>query len=81
MDLSQRLPPAYADWLKGKIERPFSFIREGFWRGYGFINLETANRDLQAWLNKKDERVHGITHEVVSTRFFREQPYIGFAIY
>jgi len=71
-----KVAPAYAAWVKGKVERPFSFIREGFWRGYGFINLETANRDLQAWLNKKDERVHGTTHEVVSTRFFREQPYL-----
>lgn len=71
-----KVAPAYAAWVKGKVERPFSFIREGFWRGYGFINLETANRDLQIWLNKKDERVHGTTHEVVSTRFFREQPYL-----
>jgi transposase len=73
---SPRVAPAYAAWVKGKVERPFSFIREGFWRGYGFINLETANRDLQAWLKKKDERVHGTTHEVVSRRFLREQPYL-----
>jgi len=71
-----KVAPAYAAWVKGKIERPYSFIREGFWRGYGFINLETANRDLQIWLKKKDERVHGTTHEVVSTRFLREQPYL-----
>ncbi len=68
-----KVAPAYAAWVKGKVERPFSFIREGFWRGYGFINLETANRDLQAWLKKKDERVHGTTHEIVSKRFSREQ--------
>ncbi|MFQ5949785.1 MAG: IS21 family transposase, partial [Nitrospiria bacterium] len=34
--------PAYAPWVKGKVERPFSFIREGFWRGYGFISLQLA---------------------------------------
>lgn len=73
---SLEVAPAYAAWVKGKVERPYSFIREGFWRGYSFINLETTNRDLQAWLNKKDERVHGTTHEVVSTRFFREQPHL-----
>jgi len=38
--------PAYAAWVKGKVERPYHFIREGFWRGYGFICLETANKDL-----------------------------------
>jgi len=73
---SPKVAPAYAAWVKGKVERPYSFIREGFWRGYGFINLETSNRDLQAWLKKKDERVHGTTHEIVSRRFIREQPHL-----
>jgi transposase len=69
--------PAHAAWVKGKIERPYSFIREGFWRGYGFICLETANRDLLAWLSKKDERVHGTTHEKVTERFYRERPHLN----
>ncbi|MBA4417171.1 MAG: IS21 family transposase [Syntrophus sp. (in: bacteria)] len=68
--------PPYAAWVKGKVERPYHFIREGFWRGYGFICRETANRDLLQWLNLKDERVHGTTHEVVSQRFEREQPHL-----
>jgi len=69
--------PSYAAWVKGKVERPYSFIREGFWRGYGFTCLKTANFDLLAWLYKKDQRVHGTTHEVVSERFKREVPHLG----
>ncbi|MGB5424893.1 MAG: IS21 family transposase, partial [Desulfobacterales bacterium] len=69
--------PAYAAWVKGKIERPYSFIREGFWRGYGFICLETANQDLWRWILKKDERVHGTTHEKVTDRFYREKPHLN----
>lgn len=69
--------PAYAAWVKGKVERPYNFIREGFWRGYGFICRATANRDLIRWLQKKDERVHGTTHEVVSIRFKRERPQLN----
>jgi len=69
--------PPYAAWVKGKIERPYKFIREGFWRGYGFICRSTANRDLIRWLQKKDERVHGTTHEVVSLRFERERPHLN----
>lgn len=68
--------PSYAAWVKGKVERPYSFIREGFWRGYGFVCLKTANSDLLAWLMKKDQRVHGTTHEVVSVRFTRERPHL-----
>ena len=62
--------------MKGKVERPYSFIREGFWRGYGFVCLETANRDLHNWLEKKEKRIHGTTHEVVCMRFAREAPYL-----
>ena len=69
--------PASAAWVKGKVERPYSFIREGFWRGYGYVCLESANRDLGGWLRAKDERVHGTTHEVVSRRFEREKPHLG----
>lgn len=68
--------PAYAAWVKGKVERPYHFIREGFWRGYGYVCLATANRDLQQWIAMKDERVHGTTHEVVSCRFTRELPHL-----
>lgn len=69
--------PAYAPWVKGKVERPYHFIREGFWRGYSFTGLKTANRDLLEWLQKKDERVHGTTHEKITVRFEREKPYLG----
>jgi len=68
--------PSYAAWVKGKIERPYSFIREGFWRGYGFVCLETANRDLKQWLEQKAQRIHGTTHEAVSLRFAMEKPHL-----
>lgn len=69
--------PAYAAWVKGKVERPYSFIREGFWRGYSYVCLETANRDLLSWLKRKDQRVHGTVHEVVDNRFDREKPHLN----
>jgi hypothetical protein len=53
-----------------------TFIREGFWRGFSFLCLDTANRDLAAWLDQKDQRVHGTTHEVVAKRFEREHPHL-----
>lgn len=68
--------PAYAPWVKGKVERPYSFIREGFWRGYSYSTLEQANRDLREWLILKEERVHGTTHEQVRERATREQPFL-----
>ena len=69
--------PAFAPWVKGKIERPIDFIREGFWRGYGFTSLERSNHDLLAWLEMKSQRIHGTTHERVCDRFDREKPALG----
>jgi transposase len=69
--------PAYAPWVKGKIERPIDFVREGFWRGYGMTSLERANHDLLAWLEMKSLRIHGTTHERVCDRFEREKPALG----
>lgn len=69
-----RVAPAYAPWVKGKVERPFDFLREDFWRGYPFATLAQANTDLQAWLAQASERVHGTTRQVVRERFVREQP-------
>jgi transposase len=68
--------PAYAPWVKGKVERPYSFVREGFWRGYAFSNLETANLHLLSWLNMKSTRIHGTTHERVIDRYCREKPWL-----
>lgn len=72
-----KVAPAYAAWVKGKVERPYTFIREGFWRGYSHVDTFSANRDLAEWITKKDERVHGTTHEKISVRFDREQPHLN----
>lgn len=68
--------PARSAWVKGKVERPFNYVREGFWRGYAFNDLLTANKDLAAWLSVKRERIHGTTREQVSARFERERPHL-----
>ena len=69
-----RVAPAYAPWVKGKVERPFDYIREGFWRGYRFTDVSAANRDLDVWLTEKAQRLHGTTHERIDPRFLREKP-------
>lgn len=69
--------PAYAAWVKGKVERPYQYIRENFWRGYAWMTLASAQKDLLKWLAQKEERVHGTTHEVVRVRYEREASYLG----
>jgi transposase len=70
--------PAYSPWYKGKVERPIQYIREGFWRGYKYIDLITLNRDIKVWLNDVAyNRVHGTTRQKVSERFEIERSHLG----
>jgi transposase len=69
--------PPYAAWVKGKIERPMNYVRENFWRGYSYRDIETANRDILEWSLTRESRVHGTTHERIDVRFDREKPLLG----
>jgi transposase len=70
--------PPYAPWVKGKVERPVDYIRESFWRGYNFRDLETANRDLHIWLDTvANRRIHGTHRQPVKERWQQEKPHLG----
>jgi hypothetical protein len=69
--------PPYAAWVKGKVERPLHYVRENFWRGYAYTDIDQANRDVHNWMIKTRTRVHGTTHERVDLQFEREQPLLG----
>jgi len=68
--------PAYCPWMKGKVERPMDFIREGFWRGYIYTGIEVANLDLAEFCEEKSHRIHGTTKERVCDRFEAEKPFL-----
>lgn len=70
--------PPYAAWVKGKVERPVDYLRERFWRGYRFRDLETANKDLQGWLDTvANRRLHGTHRQPVMERWQQEKPQLG----
>ena len=52
------------------------FLREGFWRGYRFVDVATADLDLGAFLEEKAQRIHGTTGERVCDRFQRERAFL-----
>ena len=65
--------PPYSPWVKGKVERPVDYIREGFWRGYPFATIEQANRDLLTWLTETaNRRKHGTHRQMVDSRWQQE---------
>jgi len=65
----------YRAKTKGKVERPFSYIRQDFFLGRRFRNLDDLNIQLVDWLNSvANIRVHGTTQRVVAEAFAAEQP-------
>lgn len=65
----------YRAQTKGKVERPFSYIRKDFFLGRRFRNLDDLNSQLAGWLDTvANVRVHGTTQRIVAEAFTAEQP-------
>jgi transposase len=65
----------YRAKTKGKVERPFSYIRQDFFLGRGFRNLDDLNAQLADWLDTvANLRTHGTTQRVVAEAFAAEEP-------
>ena len=65
---------AYRAKTKGKVERPFRYIREDFFLGRSFRNRDDLNGQFRQWLDEvANARVHATTHRVVSEHFAEER--------
>src|SRR5829696_2535199 len=67
----------YRAKTKGKVERPFRYIREDFFLGGSFRNLDDLNRQLRHWLDTvANPRLHATTKRVVNEAFAEEKPFL-----
>ena len=65
---------AYRAKTKGKIERPFRYVRANFFLARSFANLDDLNRQLRVWLDTvANARLHGSTGRVVAEHFATER--------
>jgi transposase len=65
---------AYRAKTKGKIERPFRYVRANFFLARSFANLEDLNRQLRVWLDTvANARLHGSTGRIVAEHFAAER--------
>jgi transposase len=68
---------AYRAKTKGKVERPFRYIREDFFLGRSFRNRDDLNGQFRQWLDQvANVRAHATTHRVVSEHFAEERPWL-----
>jgi len=65
---------AYRAKTKGKVERPYRYIRQDFFLAAHFANLEDLNRQLERWLAQiANARVHATTDRVIGEHFAQER--------
>lgn len=68
---------AYRAKTKGKVERPFRYIREDFFLARSFRNLDDMNAQLRHWLDTvANPRKHATTQLVVNEAFAEERPHL-----
>jgi transposase len=64
----------YRPQTKGKVERPFRYIREDFFLARSFRNLDDLNAQLRHWLDTvANPRTHATTRRVVNEAFAEER--------
>jgi len=65
----------YRAKTKGKVERPFRYIRQDFFLARTFRNIDDLNSQFEAWRTEvANSRVHATTRRVVDAAFAEEQP-------
>ena len=65
----------YRAQTKGKVERPFRYIRQDFFLARMFRNIDDLNAQFDAWRREiANSRVHATTERVVDEAFIEEQP-------
>ena len=62
---------------KGKVERPFRYVREDFFLSRSFRNLDDLNAQFRHWLDTvANPRRHATTGRIVLEHFAEEKPYL-----
>ena len=68
---------AYRAKTKGKVERPFRYIRQDFFLGRTFRNMDDLNAQFDDWRAEiANPRIHATTNRVVNEAFVEEQSHL-----
>lgn len=62
LGVTARVCKAYTPQTKGKVERSVSHVKQSFWAGMTFSDLDDLNRQAHGWCQRINTRVHRTTH-------------------
>jgi transposase len=60
--VTARVCKPYTPQTKGKVERSVSYVKQSFWAGVTFSDLDDLNRQARQWCERINSRVHRTTH-------------------
>lgn len=63
---------AYAPQTKGKVERTIRVVKESFWPGVRFSDLDDLDRQGLAWCDRRNQVVHATTRAKPIDRWVEE---------
>jgi transposase len=72
LGITPRVCKPYTPQTKGKVERSIRVVKEDFWPGVRFVDLDDLNRQALRWCAERNGRVHQTTHERPLERWERE---------
>jgi len=61
--VAPRVCKARTPQTKGKVERTVGVVKQSFWAGVSFTDVDDLNRQAHAWCERINARVHRTTHE------------------
>ncbi len=61
--VAPRVCKVYTPQTKGKIERTVGVVKQSFWAGVSFTDVDDLNRQAHVWCERINARVHRTTHE------------------
>jgi transposase len=67
----------YRAKTKGKVERPFRYVRQDFFLGRSFRDLDDLNAQFEEWRTTiANPRIHATTQRIVDEHFAEERPHL-----
>jgi transposase len=61
--VAPRVCKPYKPQTKGKVERSVGFVKQSFWAGVNFSDIDDLNRQAHVWCERINSRIHRTTHE------------------
>jgi transposase len=73
--VAPRVCRAYTPQTKGKVERSVGVIKQSFWPGVCFTDLDDLNTQARAWCEQRNRQIHQTTHQRPLDRWVEEGLY------